>query len=64
MDDVVQLLGGCAAGGAEVLAGGVQQDRQVLAADPTGGGAPCLGERGVELLAVGAGLDLSEPSAP
>ena len=49
--------------GAEVLAGGVEQDGQVLAADPASVGAPGLADGGVELLAVGTGLDLGGPAA-
>jgi hypothetical protein len=64
LDHLVQPLGGCAAWGTEVLAGGVEQDGQVLAADVAGVGAPGLADGGVELLAVGAGLDLGEPAAP
>lgn len=40
---VGQPLGGRAAGGTEVLAGGVEQDDQVLAADPFGGRPSRLG---------------------
>ncbi|MCZ0984232.1 hypothetical protein O1L60_46600 [Streptomyces diastatochromogenes] len=64
MNRLVQPVCSRAAGSAEVLAGGVEQDSQVLAADPAAGTAPGLAERGVELLAVGARLDLGEPAAP
>src|SRR2546430_14674205 len=64
LDHLIQPIGGRAAGRAEILTGGVEQDDQVLPADPAAGAPPGLVERSVELLAVGTGLDLGEPATP